>query len=235
MKEKIVIQISLIVAALAVALLPFHAVAQDPASRQVQLKKGDRIIFFGDSLTALAVKDPNVPEGKGYVPLVRAALKDAGVEVDAVATGGHKVTDLLKRVDKDVLARKPTIVVIQIGVNDASAGVTPELFKAQLEELIGKLQQGGASIVQCTCTCRIEGYSPENATDQKLDALAEAARTIAREKQLPVVDLRKAFIDYWKKHNPDNKPRGFLTYDGNHWTETGHQYVAEQMLKKFKL
>jgi lysophospholipase L1-like esterase len=221
-------------AALAVALLPLHALAQNPASRQIQLKKGDRIIFFGDSLTALAVKDPNVPEGKGYVPLVRAALKEAGIEVDAVATGGHKVTDLLKRVDGDVLAKKPTIVVIQIGVNDASAGVTPELFKAQLEELIGKLQQGGAQVMQCTCTCRIEGYDPGNAMDKKLDALAEVARTIATEKQLPLVDLRKAFIDYWKTHNPENKPRGFLTYDGNHWTETGHQYVAEQMLKKFK-
>src|SRR5438132_6923869 len=111
----------------------------DPVSRQAQLKKGDRIIFFGDSLTAFAIKDPHVPEGKGYVPLVRAALKDRGVDVDAVATGGHKVTDLLKRVDQDVLAQKPTIVVIQIGVNDASAGVIPELFKSHLEQLIGKL------------------------------------------------------------------------------------------------
>ena len=208
--------------------------AADPASRQIQLKKGDRIIFFGDSLTALAIKDTHVPDGKGYVPIVRAALKEREVDVDAVATGGHKVTDLLKRVDQDVLARKPTIVVIQIGVNDASAGVTPELFKAQLEELIGKLQQGGARVIQCTCTCRIEGHSPENAMDKKLDALAGAARAIAREKQLPLVDLRKAFIDYWKANNPENKPTGFLTYDGNHWTETGHQYVAEQMLKKFK-
>src|SRR2546425_10142150 len=206
----------------------------DPASRQIQLKKGDRIIFFGDSLTALAVKDSHVPEGKGYVPLVRAALKDRGVDVDAVATGGHKVTDLLKRVDQDVVAKKPTIVVIQIGVNDASAGVTPELFKAQLEELIGKLQQGGARVIQCTCTCRIEGYDPDNAMDKKLDALAEVARAIAREKQLPLVDLRKAFTDYWKTNNPENKPKGFLTYDGNHWTETGHKYVAEQMMKKFK-
>src|SRR5687767_8432973 len=107
----------------------------DPASRQIALKKGDRVIFFGDSLTALAMKDPNVPEGKGYVPLVRAALQDRGVEIDAVATGGHKVTDLLKRVDQNVLARKPTLMVIQIGVNDASAGVTPEMFKTQLEEL----------------------------------------------------------------------------------------------------
>ena len=221
----------------AASLSPLEARAQegvDPASRQIQLKKGDRIIFFGDSLTALAIKDGNVPEGKGYVPIVRAALKDREVDVDAVATGGHKVTDLLKRVDRDVLAKKPTIVVIQIGVNDASAGVTPELFKAQLEELIGKLQQGGARVIQCTCTCRIEGYDPDNAMDKKLDALAEVARAIAREKQLPLVDLRKAFTDYWKTNNPENKPKGFLTYDGNHWTETGHKYVAEQMMKKFK-
>src|SRR5437868_6729482 len=118
------------------ALLSLATVDDDPASKQVELKKGDRVRFFGDSLTALAVKVKNVPEGKGYVPLVREALKDKGVKVDAVATGGHKVTDLLKRVDADVIARKPTYVVIQIGVNDASKGVAPEEFRSQLLELI---------------------------------------------------------------------------------------------------
>ena len=227
---------TLILAGLLMTVLPVigWTAQDDPAAKQIELKKGDRVIFFGDSLTALAVKDNKVPEGKGYVHLVRAALKDKGVEVDAVATGGHKVTDLLKRVDKDVIAKKPTVVVIQIGVNDAGANITPEMFKAQLEELIGKLQKGGAQVVLCSCTCRIEGYNPEDATDKKLDALAEAARTLAKEQKLPLNDLRKAFIDYWKKHNPDNKRSGFLTYDGNHWTETGHQFVAEQMLKKFK-
>lgn len=210
------------------------AAGGDPAAKQVELKKGDRVLFFGDSLTELAIKDKNVPEGKGYVPLVREALKAKGVEVDAVATGGHKVTDLLQRVDQDVLAKKPTYVVIQIGVNDASAGVTPALFKSQLEELIKKLEKGGAKVIQCTCTCRIEGYSPEDPMDRKLDALAEVARAIAREKDLPLVDLRQAFREYWKTHNPENKPKGFLTYDGNHWTEAGHKHVADQMLKKFK-
>lgn len=208
--------------------------ADEPGEQKITLKKGDRVIFFGDSLTALAIKDDKVPEGKGYVPRVREALKAKGVEVDAVATGGHKVTDLLKRVDADVVARKPAVVVIQIGVNDASAGVTPQLFKAQLEELIGKLERGGARVIQCTCTCRVEGYNPKDPLDEKLDALAEAARAVAREKKLPLVDLRQAFIEYWKKHNPENQPKGFLTYDGNHWTEAGHAYVAEQMLKKFQ-
>jgi len=224
--------------ALAHAVLLFLAsqggAAEDVAEPKLELKKGDRVIFLGDSLTALAIKDTHVPEGKGYVPRVREALKAKGVEVDAVATGGHKVTDLLKRVDADVIAKKPSVVVIQIGVNDASAGVTPEAFKSQLEELIGKLERGGARVVQCTCTCRIEGYNPQDAMDQKLDRLADVARTIAREKKLPLIDLRKAFIEYWKKHNPDNQPKGFLTYDGNHWTETGHAYVAEQMLKTLK-
>src|SRR5688572_2685062 len=210
------------------------AAGGDPAARKVELKKGDRVLVLGDSLTALAIQDKNVPEGKGYVPLVREALKAKGVEVDAVATGGHKVTDLLQRVDKDVLTKKPTWVVIQIGVNDASAGVMPEKFKSQLEELIEKLEKGGARVIQCTCTCRIEGYSPEDPMDRKLDALAEVARDIARERDLPLVDLRQAFREYWKKHNPENKPRGFLTYDGNHWTEAGHKYVAEQMLQKLE-
>lgn len=219
--------------ALLLALAGGGQAADDPAAKTIALKKGDKIIFFGDSLTALAVKDRHVPEGKGYVPLVRQALKSRGIEVDAVATGGHKVTDLLKRVDRDVIAKKPTVVVIQIGVNDASAGVTPEKFKAQLAELIDRLQKGGAQVVQCTCTCRREGYDPKNPFDKKLDALADVARALARQNNLPLVDLRRAFIDYWKKYNPDNKPRGLLTYDGNHWTEAGHKFVAGKMLEKF--
>ena len=204
----------------------------DPAEMKYELKKGDKIIFLGDSLTALAVKDGRVPEGKGYVPLVREALKDKGVEVDAVATGGHQVPNLIARLEKDVFPKKPTIVVIQIGVNDR--GNTAEKFKANLEELIGRLQKEGIKVVLCSCTCARETYNPDSADDMKLNSFADAARAIAKEKKIPLNDLRKAFIEYWKKNNPDNKPSGFLTYDGNHWTETGHKYVAEQMLKKFK-
>ena len=101
-----------------------NVVAEDLAEKQVELKKGDRIIFFGDSLTALAGQEaPKEHVTKGYVRIVRETLRakhtDKKIEVDWVATGGHTVPDLLKRVDKDVIAKKPTIVVIQIGCNDA--------------------------------------------------------------------------------------------------------------------
>src|SRR5204862_363112 len=63
---------------------------------------------------------------------------------------------------------------------------------------------------------------------------ALAGKAEAKAKGVPLNGLRKAFVEYWKKNNPDNKGSGILTYDGNHFNDTGHQFVAEQMLKKFK-
>src|SRR5213592_2613464 len=115
------------------------AAEDEPAAKQVALKKGDRIVFFGDSLTALAgQEEPKKHVTKGYVRIVRETLKqthkDQDIDVDWVATGGHKVPDLLERVDRDVIAKKPTIVVIQIGCNDARR-LPKDQFKTSLEEL----------------------------------------------------------------------------------------------------
>jgi lysophospholipase L1-like esterase len=211
---------------------PVRPAEDDVAKQTIELKKGDRILFFGDSLTAQGIGP------KGYVTLVRAALKkkhpDLDLDVTSVATGGHRVPDLLKRVDKDVLSKKPTIAFIQIGVNDANAGHTPEKFKAGLEELIARLQKGGAKVILCSLTSLGEKHDGTNRIDKKLDALADVARTVAKEQKVPLNDLRKAFVAYWKEHNKDNKDRGILTYDGNHFNDVGQKFVAEQMLSKLK-
>jgi lysophospholipase L1-like esterase len=214
------------------------AADDDPAAKQVELKKGDRIIFFGDSLTYLAGKEePKKSVTKGYVRIVRETLndkfKDKGIEVDWVATGGHTVPDLIKRVDKDVIAKKPTIVVIQIGCNDARR-IPKDVFKSSLEELIDRLHKANIQVVQCTLTSVGEKHDGTNKDDPKLEEFAEVERQVAKAKNVPLNDLRKAFVAHWKKNNPDNKPNGVLTYDGNHFNDAGHQFVADQMLKKFK-
>jgi lysophospholipase L1-like esterase len=137
-------------------------------------------------------------------------------------------------VDKDVLSKKPTIVFIQIGVNDAAGGVTPDQFKKQLEELIGRLQKGGAQVVLCSLTSLGEKHDGSNRIDAKLDALADVARAVAKEQKIPLNDLRKAFVEHWKENNTDNKGSGILTYDGNHFNDAGMRFVAERMLKMLK-
>jgi lysophospholipase L1-like esterase len=226
-------------ACLALALSSVHAwAADDHADRQIELQKGDRIIFFGDSLTSLAGQEaPKQHVEKGYVRIVRETLQkqkpDLGIEVDWVATGGHTVPDLLKRVDKDVISKKPTIVVIQIGCNDARR-VPKDIFESSLKELHDKLKAAGIKVIQCTLTSVGEKHDGTNKDDPKLDEFAQAEREIAKEKDVPLNDLRKAFVAYWKANNPENKGNGLLTYDGNHFNQKGMDFVAEQMLKKFK-
>jgi lysophospholipase L1-like esterase len=220
------------------ALAGAASAEEDPATATVKLKRGDSILFFGDSLTALAGQEaPKEHVSKGYVRIVREKLqethKDLNIQVDWVATGGHTVPDLLKRVDKDVIARKPTIVVIQIGCNDARR-IPKEVFQSGLQELIGKLQQAGIQVIQCSLTSVGEKHDGTNPNDAKLEEFAQVEREVAKARQVPLNDLRKAFVAHWKAHNPDNKPSGILTYDGNHFTQAGHQFVAEQMLKKFE-
>ena len=223
---------------LLVTLTACALAAEGVEERQVALKDGDRIIFFGDSLTALAGQEaPKQHVTKGYVRIVRETLQakhnDKKIEVDWVATGGHTVPDLLRRVDNDVIAKKPTIVVIQIGCNDARR-IPKETFRTSLEQLIDKLQGVGIQVIQCTLTSVGEQHDGTNKDDSKLEEFAEVERDVARAKNVPLNDLRKAFVAYWKKNNPENKPSGILTYDGNHFNQTGHEFVAQQMLKKFK-
>jgi lysophospholipase L1-like esterase len=211
---------------------------EDLTAKQVELKKGDRIIFFGDSLTNLAGEEkPKEHVSKGYIRIVQDDLqrrhKDKHLEVDWVATGGHTVPDLLRRVDRDVIARKPTIVVIQIGCNDARR-ILKEEFRGSLEKLIDKLQAAGIQVIQCTLTSVGERHDATNKDDPRLDEFAQIQRDVAQAKRVPLNDLRRAFVAYWKKNNGDNKPAGILTYDGNHFNQRGHEFVAERMLMKFK-
>lgn len=219
----------------------FAAAPKEPdelLKEQVALKKGDRIIFLGDSLTYLGGREePKQHVTKGFVRIVRETLNeknpDKNIEVDWVSTGGGTVQTLLSLLDTRVLPKKPTIVVIQIGCNDAR-GSTPEKFKAGLAELNDKLRTAEIRVVQCTCTSVGEKHDGTNPNDTKLEEFAEIARGVALAKQVPLLDLRKAFVAYWRKNNPDNKSNGILTYDGNHWNDAGNKFVAEQMLTKFK-
>ena len=212
--------------------------AADVAAATVTLKEGDSILFFGDSLTQLAGQEaPKEHVTKGYVRIVREKLaethEDLDIKVDWVATGGHTVPDLLKRVDKDVIAKKPSIVFIQIGCNDARR-IPRETFETGLEELIDRLQAAGIQVIQCSLTSVGEKHDGTNKDDPKLEEFAQVARDMAAKKRVPLSDLRKAFVAYWKEHNIGNEPQGLLTYDGNHFNQRGMDFVAEQMLSKFK-
>lgn len=215
--------------ALAVAAL--FAVAVPCLAEDVPaLNKGDKVVFLGDSIT----QGGNGP--KGYVGLIREKYKEQGVEVVNAGISGNKVPDLLRRLQKDVLDKKPTLVVIYIGINDVwhgekdpARGTKKEDFDAGLRTLVEKITAGGGKVVLCTPT--VIGEKAENALDKKLDEYSDVTRKLAADLKLPLVDLRKAFVEYLKANNKENKERGVLTGDRVHLNEAGNKLVAETILK----
>ena len=200
------------------------------------LKKGDRIVFLGDSITQAGA------EAKGYVTLVKNELadkhKDLDIKVIGAGISGNKVPDLQRRLDRDVLAKKPTIVVIYIGINDVwhgetdpARGTPKDKFEAGLKEIIGKIKGAGARVILCTPSVIGEKSDGSNKLDARLDEYADISRGVARQEKVQLCDLRKAFVDYLKKNNPENKGRGVLTTDGVHLNEAGNRFVADVMLK----
>jgi len=216
----------------ALVLLASVAGAEDP----VPLKKGDKIVFLGDSITAGGVGP------KGYVTVIKKTLaeKKADLNVEIVGAGisGNKVPDLQKRLEKDVLAKKPTVVVIYIGINDVwhgekdpARGTPKDKFEAGLKDIIGKIQAAGARVVLCTPTVIGEKKPGTNNLDKLLDEYAEIGRGVAKETKAVPCDLRKAFQDHISKNNPDDKDKGILTSDRVHLNEAGNKLVAETILK----
>lgn len=217
--------------ALLAATLCVFAVAAESGT----LKSGDRIVFFGDSITWAG----SGPEG--YISIIRETLekkrRDKDVEFINAGVSGDRVPDLKGRVENDVIARKPAIVFIYIGINDVwhfsllRTGTPKDRYESGLREIIGKIAGAGARVILCTPSVIGEKRHGSNQYDAMLDEYAGISRKTAKDLNVRICDLRKAFIEYLKVNNPENKEIGILTSDGVHLNNKGNKLVAEQMLK----
>jgi lysophospholipase L1-like esterase len=191
--------------------------------------KPTRVVFFGDSITQAGVKPG------GYVDRLKSMLPADQFELIGAGIGGNKIYDLFLRMDDDVIAQKPDVVVIWVGVNDvwhkatSGTGTDPDKFVRFYEAVVKKLQAANIRVVLCTPAAIGEKTDMTNQQDGDLNQYSQFIRDISKRMNLPLVDLRKAFQDYDLKNNPENKDRGILTTDRVHLNDAGNQFVADQM------
>ncbi len=204
-------------------------------------QKKTKVIFFGDSITELGVKDKPY---KGYVLLTDSLCKAErkGEEYEFAGSGisGNKVYDLYLRLDSDVLAKKPDVVVIYVGVNDVwhktllGTGTDADKFERFYEAILKKLKANNIKAILATPAVVGEKTDMSNPLDGDLNRYSNIIRSIAKRNKLPLVDLRKEFLDYLNNHNPSNNEKGILTYDRVHLNNKGNQLVAKEMWKAIK-
>lgn len=193
-----------------------------------------KVIFFGDSITQAGVGTT------GYITVLQQMLaasgRDKNFELIGAGIGGNKVYDLYLRLEDDVLSKKPDLVFIYVGINDVwhkksfGTGTDPDKFEKFYNKIIDKLKAAGAKVVICTPTVIGEKKDFVNELDGDLNKYAEIIRGIAKNKNVELIDLRKAAVAYIYAHNPENKAKDVLTKDGVHMNETGDKFLADQFL-----
>ncbi len=198
-------------------------------------EKKKKIVFFGDSITQAGV------DKGGYIDVLQNMITEKGAgdkfELNGAGVSGNKIYDLYLRIEKDVLDKKPDVVVIWVGVNDvwhkssSGTGTDFDKFGRFYDAVVKKIQQGGAKVIVVTPAAIGEKNDYSNAQDGDLNGYSSWLRKYVKDNGLGLVDLRNIFHEYSLAHNPDNLSKGILTSDGVHLNAKGNALVAEEMWK----
>jgi lysophospholipase L1-like esterase len=138
-----------------------------------------RIVFVGDSIT----------DGHTYPQLVRQALAEAGLPAPTVinaAVAGDTAAGMRKRLERDVLPRRPTVVALSAGVNDALRKVPPDEYEADVTAIARRLRAEKVPLMLLTPSV----LGPRHAEAEK--RLAEYNRRLhglAARLKLPVAEV----------------------------------------------
>jgi acyl-CoA thioesterase-1 len=202
-----------------------------PADAPAPLK----IVCLGDSVTK-GVRPGVNPDDTFCVQLERD-LKAAGRNATVInaGIGGHKTSDGLARFDRDVLAHQPTHVVIMFGINDSwvDAGKTTSRlstadYTGNLRKMVARLQERKITPVLMTPNpVAAPRYPPER--NRTLKAYVEAVRSLARQEQVPLLDVYARFAELALEGTDINT----LFTDGMHPNPQGHTVLAKLLLQEF--
>ena len=204
-----------------------------------------RIVALGDSITN-GVGLAGVTEAETFREIVRRDLTErTGSKVEVVNAGvnGDIVTLAIERLNKDVLDRRPDIVTIMFGGNEAgfyrpetngfanTPRVPREEFTATLAKLVDRLQAEEITVVLMTCPPMTERYwgihlAPyqKHGINFLVKDYAQSMRDVAAEKGVDLIDVYRSFHE---------DPRSLDYFpDGLHPDARGHRVIADLLVEK---
>ena len=204
-----------------------------------------KIVALGSSTTATRGSIKHV-----YCDRLDTMLRDRGLPVEIVNSGiGSSTTERSRaRFHKDVLDHDPKLVLIMLGGNDAAIDVwkkppatTPRVAKERYAEnlcsFVKTLKARNVKVILMAAppfrwTAKLKklyGKPPYDVNDpwgfsHMLVEFRDVVVALAREEDVPVVDVFKAFRDY---DEVDGQSVDDLFLDGMHPNDKGHAIIAE--------
>jgi lysophospholipase L1-like esterase len=224
------------------AALLLFLVGVSPATEPFYLSSGDRVVFFGDSITDQRMYNTYV---EAYVltrfPNLNVTFVHSGWSGDRVSGGGGGPID--QRLDRDVIAHRPTVVSINLGMNDGEYRSFDqtifEKFTAGYEHIVEHLKQRlpGVRITVIQPSPYDDFTRPpvfEPGYNAVLQRYCQFLREFCRRRELLTADLNTPVAAVLRQANQANpiKAREIIP-DRVHPSEAGHLLMAAALLKSW--
>ncbi len=204
------------------------------------IKKGQKMVCIGDSITDCGRRGEQAPFGIGYVKFFRdmviAGYPERNIEIINKGIGGNTIIDIQQRWKDDVIYHKPDWLSILVGINDEHrvlrkvpdwTDLVPEKFKKHYDEILKETKE--------KLSCRIILLEPFYISVDR----SGSWRGFVRKELLPyrniVADLSKKYKTFLIKtqdiFDRQLRYRESETFCGEpvHPNQTGHVLIANAL------
>ena len=201
------------------------------------IQPDDRILFTGDSITDCGrVRENPDHLGFGYPAFtaahLQARLASPQLKIFNRGIGGNRVCDLLQRVEADLLALKPTVVSILIGINDtwrrydSNNPTDAKSYEKDYRTLLEKIEQNLKARIVLLEPFLLHVPEDRYAWREDLNPKIDAMRKLAVEFGAELVPLDGLFAQA-----ATQAPAAYWLPDGVHPSAAGHALIAETWLE----
>lgn len=103
------------------------------------------ILVIGDSISAAY----GLEISQGWVALLQQKLNQENIVCNVInsSISGDTTAGGLARIDRDLSANHPGVVIVELGGNDGLRGLSPKITKANLKEMIIHAQASKARVI----------------------------------------------------------------------------------------
>ena len=173
-----------------------------------------RIVFIGDSIT----------DGHTCPLLVRQAFVDAKLPVPVcinAGIAGDTAQGMQGRIERDVLAHRPTLVTLSVGINDVMRKVKLAEYEADVRSIVRQVREKKIPLVILTTS--IVG-AKHTEPEERLKGYNAILRQVAQDNDCPVAEVN-ALMDAARN---DKTP--LLEADDIHLSFAGYRVMARAIL-----
>jgi lysophospholipase L1-like esterase len=208
----------------------FRDDSEDSSDGKIKNKNPKKLLFVGDSQTAILNYQKNTPITYTYPNELKKILEPKGYEIDVLAKGGETTSWMLKNLPAKLEGKKYDRIYIQGSGNDAINLVPFQKLKDNINKMIELGQESGADVFY------IVGFDQEKTLDPNKVATTRYVPT-----KEEMYKRHQIYFDWQKKLGDEfpnangivplfDIPKEYVA-DGLHPNSKGGKIFAEQIIK----